>query len=239
MRKIVCLFWPGTQWINAEKKKALGERNVIMVCQCWRRWVSQIRSTKVENGKRILSPSSTTHLLEQRPLLQEPELRLFFGFFLVPPFGCFPPCIAGPLVRTPRMSAHNFIFLNLTLCFSKLKQMNIRWEEGTKDMVTGSRLSTSVRQLCTCLHLTPAKSPSGLLPHSCLYITPLPHPFLSQRFFLPTVEEILQPRLRWATAGSSAQCVILNIRMQPSRPGASCCKLKMGSIRRRLKWFKW
>lgn len=97
----------------------------------------------------------------------------------------FPPC------RTPCVHSQNvctqFYFFNLTLCFSKLKQMNIRWEEGTKDMVTGSRLSTSVRQLCTCLHLTPAKSPSGLLPRSSLYITPLrpptPHLFLSQKVF--------------------------------------------------------
>lgn len=93
-----------------------------------------------------------------------------------------------------------FFVLQRTLCFplSELEEHQVSGEEGTKDMATGSRLSTSACQLCICLHLTPAKSPSGSLPHSSLHITSF-HPPLP-KVFLPTVEETLQPLLRGATA---------------------------------------
>lgn len=83
---------------------------------------------------------------------------------------------------------------------AELAERQVSREEGTKDTVTGSRLRTSVCQLCVCLHLTPAKSPSGSLSHSPLHITAITPP---PHLFLPTVEETLQLLLKATAAPPS------------------------------------
>ena len=94
--------------------------------------------------------------------------------------------------------AANSLFLIEALVASaaELAEHQVSGEEGTKDMVTGSRLSTSVCQLCMCdpsqvtVWVAPSLSPSQ-------YLHPTPHapsPLLC-KVFLPSVEETLQPQL--------------------------------------------
>lgn len=155
----------------------------------------------------------------------------FFSYCL----HCKTPCVYFKHVCTQFYMCVNFFPLQLTLCFSvslaasaaELAEHQVSGEEGTKDMVTGSRLSTSVCQLCMCLHLTPAKSPSGSLPHSPLHITSIqtpPHP-PTPKVFLPTVEETLQPR---HTCMLLQQCSVPHLNhthTPPSRPTSSYRKL--------------
>lgn len=131
-------------------------------------------------GNVILSLSSTTHSLDSlsnRGAEATSWVTRAFDFFVPPPLLIFfslsalqdPLCVFKECLHT---ILHFFFFAAYSLfLLAELDEHQVSREEGTKDMVTGSRLSTSARQLCICLHLTPAKSPSGSLPHSSLHVT--------------------------------------------------------------------
>lgn len=93
----------------------------------------------------------------------------------------------------------------------------IRWtsgERGGRNQRHGHWLSTSARQLCICLHLTPAKSPSGSLPRSSLSITSIPPSF--PKGFPSYCRGNSSAPAQWATATVSH---LNHTHAPPRRPG--------------------
>lgn len=165
-------------------------------------------SSKVENGKRILSLSLTTHSLDsletEEQIFKRKQKKIFFIIII-------------------------FFFCSLLFVSPSWN----RWTSGErKEPKTWSLALVWAHLSASCAHVYTWPQPSHrlgcslTLPFTLPPSIPHPHPPLSPpKVFLPTVEEILQPRLKWTAACSGARCVILITHMQPSRPGPSYCKL--------------
>lgn len=174
-------------------------------------------------GNVILSLSSTTHSLDSlsnRGAEATSWVTRAFDFFVLPPLLIFSHCLhcKTPYVYLKNVCTQFYFFFSSAayslFLLAELDEHQVSGEEGTKDMVTGSRLSTSARQLCICLHLTPAKSPSGSLPHSSLHVTSI-HPPSPKGF--PSY--CRGNRLKGATACSSAERLTSITHTPPCRPG--------------------
>lgn len=219
MHKIVQPFWPGTYSVKEEKKKAPGERNVIMV-HSWMsvHWKIFLKShpmslpdysSKVENRK-CYTFSLIDHTLAQlsnRRAEAISGVTRAFDFF-VPQFWFFSYSL---LYMTPCVYSDHFCtHIYMCILFCSLLFVSLCWiswasgERRRRNQYHGHWLLSEHICLPAALVFTPDPSQVTVwvalsLSTSC-YLCPPPLP----KVFLPNIEETLQPQLKRAAVAFCA-----------------------------------